>query len=480
MTRKTPLYLITLLLSTIFVAGCNDKSADIIETVETYANTSISSFSLQKDDSVLAHLDSVFFSIDLVGARIFNADSLPVGTDISRLLVKLETASASACEFTFRVPDSQRDTTIDIISHPNDSINFSEGPVKLVVTSFDGTAKRTYQVSVNVHKSVPDTLIWSRLSSDGLPSALTSATSQKTVFYKEAVYCFTSDGTSYSLARSNDPFDNTWDKATVTLPAGADINSIQATTEALYLIDADGMVHTSTDGLSWQSTGCKMNYLYGGYGATLLGARRDTDGWKHVTYPATTENAVAAGCPIAGTSGLINYETKWSDTPMAITLGGRKADGSLTGEAWVYDGANWTQLSTTGLKTGAEGVTVFPYSTIRTNKNNWKVNERSALIAFGGLTGAGKATKDAFVSYDFGITWSEADSYLHLPEEMEAFYGAQAVIYDTTLPVSRYTRPVESWECPYIYLFGGYTGNGALINEIYRGVINRFTFKPIY
>lgn len=480
MTRKTPLYLITLLLSTIFAAGCNDKSADIIETVETYANTAISSFSLQKDDSVLAHLDSVFFSIDLIEARIFNADSLPVGTDISRLLVKLETASAKACEFTFRVPDSERDTTVDIIAHPNDSINFSEGPVKLVVTSFDGSAKRTYQVSVNVHRSIPDTLVWMKATPDGLPTTLSAPTVQKTVYYKGSAYCFTSDGTSCCLALSTDPFSGEWDKESPTLPAGSDINSIEATSDALYLLDSDGMLHTSTDGITWESTGSKMNHLYGGYGSTLLGARHDEDGWKHVSYPASTENPVAEACPVKGTSALISYETKWSDTPMAVTLGGRKADGTLTGEAWVYDGVNWTRLSTGGLPEGVEGITLFPYSTLRTNKTNWSVTRRSALIAFGGLTSSGAATKSAYVSYDFGITWNEADSYLHLPATMNAFHSAQAIIFDTVLPSSRYTRPVESWECPYIYLFGGYTGNGSLINEIYRGVINRFTFKPIY
>lgn len=45
---------------------------------------------------------------------------------------------------------------------------------------------------------------------------------------------------------------------------------------------------------------------------------------------------------------------------------------------------------------------------------------------------------------------------------------------------SRAIKPVTSWECPYIYLIGGVNEYGELNNNIWRGVINRFTFKPLY
>ena len=137
----------------------------------SYANCAVTSFSLAKDDSVVAALDSVYFSIDLVGARIFNADSLPVGTDVSKLIIKVGTSSASACDITFPIPGTKRDTTINIIESPNDSINFSEGPVQMVVKSYDGQAQRAYTVSVNVHKEIPDTLLWQTAAERSLPSA---------------------------------------------------------------------------------------------------------------------------------------------------------------------------------------------------------------------------------------------------------------------------------------------------------------------
>ena len=35
------------------------------------------------------------------------------------------------------------------------------------------------------------------------------------------------------------------------------------------------------------------------------------------------------------------------------------------------------------------------------------------------------------------------------------------------------------WDCPYIYVFGGYGNNSMVQNSIWKGVVNRLTFKPI-
>ena len=45
---------------------------------------------------------------------------------------------------------------------------------------------------------------------------------------------------------------------------------------------------------------------------------------------------------------------------------------------------------------------------------------------------------------------------------------------------SRVSKPVTSWECPYIFLFGGKKADGTLQPHVTRGVINRFTFQPLY
>ena len=119
-----------------------------------------------------------------------------------------------------------------------------------------------------------------------------------------------------------------------------------------------------------------------------------------------------------------------------------------------------------------------------------------------------EADKTVYISYDFGITWKEADSYLQFPEDYPDFSSAQALVIDYTLHArstfgdgawrsldvrgipcwaypmddarSRVSKPVTSWECTYIFLFGGKKADGSLIPYVTRGVINRFTFQPLY
>lgn len=481
MTKRFPLYLLFAVLVACVTVSCNDDADD--STLSTsYSNCAVTSFSLANNDKVCTGLDSVFFSIDLVGARIFNADSLPVGTDVSKMVVKVGTGSAAACNITFPIPGTVRDTTVNIIDNPTDSINFAEGPVKMVVTSFDGLSTRTYEVRVNVHETAPDTLYWAPDAKRPLPSLLSSVKRSKTVEYKGELLCLTSDGASASIAATATPFDNNWNIVPADLPEGAVIESLGASADCLGILDGNGTLYTSTDGTAWTSTGQRMNCLYGGYKDRLLGARMDADGWKHVTYPATTETAVPKGCPVSGTSAPVTYVTKWSDSPMAIIVGGRTADGILTGESWVYDGNVWARLSTRGIDE-REGVTLFPYFSVKVNTDSWRITETSALFALGGSYEDENSTvcsKTLYISADWGITWNEAATWLQLGEEFPAFTGAQAYVVDTTLPASRYSKPLTEWECPYIYLFGGTDARGNLFDCVHRGVINRFTLKPAY
>ena len=105
-----------------------------------------------------------------------------------------------------------------------------------------------------------------------------------------------------------------------------------------------------------------------------------------------------------------------------------------------------------------------------------------------------------------GVTWSLGDEYLQLPDYITPFANAQAFVYNTTMqatramssvweampsrhlpywltvesqPKTRVSAAVTSWECPYIYIFGGENTNGILMNNIWKGVLNRLSFKPV-
>lgn len=511
MTKRFPLYLISGLLALCFTAACNDDTTEMAIVEGDFNNCAISSFSLSKNEDILRALDSVYFSIDMIKAEIYNADSLPKGTDISRFIVNVSAPAASTIELSFRSRFTGNDTTVNITNNPYDSINFAAGPVKMTVTSYNGQTKRDYNINVLVHTIDADTLYWDRLQQVSFPE---DATAQKTVMFADKPHTLLAgtDGTYYLCTTDSPESYASWQTAVSAVPANTDINTFSSTDDALFLTDTDGALYTSTDGLAWTPTGATMHCIYGGYGSTLLGARHDSDGWKHVSYPASTESAVAADCPVSGTSQLIIYRTKWSATDMAIMVGGKDSSNRYSGETWAYDGSRWDRISATGIDE-REGVTLFPYSTPQLTSGSWRVTEQSALLAMGGEyeTDNGiEAAKTVYVSYDFGITWKEADSYLQFPDEYPDFSSAQAYVIDYTLharssfgedgtwrdlavrgipcwatPVadglrSRVSTPVTSWECPYIFLFGGKKADGTLLPYVTRGVINRFTFQPLY
>lgn len=505
MSRSLPLFIISALIFGVFSACNSDDDLDYdLEPVVISANTAITAFSLASDDSVLANLDSVFFTIDLNSAQIFNADSLPKGTDVSKLIINITTASASAVDVIY--PTEKGDSTINYLEHTTDSIDFSRGPVTVRVTAANTTTKRDYTVRVNVHQMVPDSLYWNQTAVRPLPSSVlvNSVAWQKTVEYKGSAYCFSGTGRTMFVSSISNPYNNNWSTDGVALSFDPDHSSIAASSDALYMLDRSGNLYTSANGLNWTSCGVKWKAIYGGYQNRILGLMQDGTSLKTVTYPATTSAVADVDFPVSGTSMTVLFSTDWQVQPQAIMVGGVKADGQLTGATWAYDGKGWMKISRADLP-AREGMCFFPYFTFRSmGAVEWQVTKFTAWIAFGGKASDGKCDNSVYVSLDAGMNWKKADQSLQLPDYIPGMYGAQALVFtsvlngrsssmwtpmpDRKLPVwchiartggSRAVSPIEQWDCPYIYVFGGYDEDGDLHDSIWRGVINRLSFKPI-
>jgi len=510
MNRKLPLSIISAILAAVLWSCNSDEDPDSEQEMVYPASTAISSFSLVKDNDVLANLDSVFFTIDLTTASIFNADSLPYGTDVSKLIVKIG-ASASAIELT--MPGvTVADTTVNYLTNSTDSINFSRGSVSLKVVALDGQSDRTYEVKVNVHQVEPDSLYWSESAHTTLPSALTGTiTAQKAVEFNGKVLCLTTDGTDYCLASTDNPYDGNWSTASIAMPATMKVNSLAATDNELYILDADNNLYSSADaGTTWTDCHATMTHIYGGFAGRLLGVTEAGDGsYLFTSYPDGYTAPIADDFPIAGTSQLITYTNAWESSPQAVMAGGFKADGTASDGTWGFDGNDWVQFSVRGsMLPAASGMTLFPYFAFHINTNNWKINKMSAWFAMGGVDESGEMQPDVYVSLDNGIHWRKGGDLVQLPEYIPTFSGAQAIVVNHTVksrggigswtempvrklphwwqtattcptPDSRATAPITEWECPYIYLFGGVDSRGNLYDSLWRGLINRLESKPI-
>ena len=503
MSRKFPLYILLSVLVTSLFMSCEDNGYEDSYENALSASTAITSFSLLANDDVMENLDSVFFTIDLKNAEIYNADSLPMGTDVSKLCVSMTYATASSAKFYVTGGAVMEDESFTYSDE--DSIDFT-GDVKFTIVSEDLTSTRTYSIKVNVHKVEPDSLYWGMPARRNLPSYQTPV-AQKTVQFNDDVYCLIKQASSYVISVSDDVSLNRWTKTTITLPFEPRLESFTATDNALYILDSNNALYISTDGKNWSSCGTTLYNIIGSYENRLLGVVKDNGVYKHTEYPMPAgyeQEAVPANFPIEGMSQMVNLVSKWSVSEQRVLIGGKTSMGSFSGATWGFDGERWGEISRVGIP-GVKGATLVSYYYTYLDENNLRSYQYPALLAMGGaLRGVNKMNEKVYISSDNGITWAEASETLQLPDYIEDFTNAQALVFNSTLtdarsseltgwidmPVtklpaslryrSRAIEPITSWECPYIYLFGGINVNGALTNSIWRGVINRLTFKPLY
>lgn len=500
---KLPIYLLIVAAACPFFACNSDDDTTVINDSVDYSNLIVNEFSLQKDDSILEYLDSVYFSIDLNDGRIYNADSLPKGTRINRLRVSISLPTVKEAELSY-INEAGRDSIVNYLENPDDSIDFSNGDVKLRLKSYDEKQEFTYRISVNVHLMDPDSLYWNQTAARPIPTLLETPETSRAIEYKDGVIVVTAKGTDACVAYNAEPGSSEdWLMTATTLPQGADLHSLHSKADELFIVGERKLWKSSDRGETWSDLEITADYIYGACGDYLVCNRRDVGGrYVHFTYPSTTETYVSEDCPVRGTSLPLIFTNEWSSTPMMLISGGRTANGDLIGATWGYDNGEWAKVSANPMPAG-EDIAFFPYFTFKNDTKNWTTTETAALFALNGGS--------IYISVDRGIHWTLGQTSLQLPSYIPKLSNVQALVFPTLLSdvqpnssiwkelpsvklspwyyvipsgfdyvfASRAERPITEWECPYIYLYGGYDTSGHLSMNIWRGVINRLSFKPL-
>lgn len=478
--------------------SCNKKTEDSEDIYMPASSVAVTKFTLKAKGTSGLRLDSVFFSIDLNKGVIFNADSLPVGTDVTKI-VPVITYTSSASAVTLTQTGGKYTGEINYKENPNDSVDFS-GKVVLKIVAEDKTTTRSYNIKVNVHKMEPDSLVWDRLAVTPIPSRLPNPAQQKTVAYDGSTYSLIgeADG-SLTLAVASDLTDGEWNKTEVTPGFDPDIRTLRAAPVALYILDKAGNLHSSADGISWEPTGEVWTNIIGAYGDALLGLRAEAGKLVHTSWPHIYgESAVSADFPVAGYSDFVQFSNRWTTLPIGFMTGGRLADGTVTDRTWGFDGDHWAVLSE-GMSPAVTGATLVPYYVYRKTSSSLVQTEFSVWMMIGGEREDGTSNRKIYVSYDNGVNWYAADTQMQLPDyfpglrELDGLvveWPKQASLTDNWTdmpsrglsPMARLKFTVDDyevyWDCPYIYIFGGVKDDGALNDRIWRGVLNRLTFMP--
>lgn len=254
------LTVITSLLAAAFmITSCLDDNE--VET-EYSSESSITSFAIKdkietqytekvngKDTTLTFTVDGTKypFAIDQGTRHIYNVDSLPVGTDISKVVVSIKSDGIGI----FIVAEDK-----DSLWNDTDSLNF-EKPVQFKVMAMSGVYGPIYKAEINVHKQVPDSLQWSHRGS----SFDNTIQAQKAVTLGDYIYVFAQQDNGAAVTSTHINDGKTWTPLQA-LPENmqnADYSSVMAWGNQLYIL-ADNDLYCSSDGKSWSKMGTNTKF----------------------------------------------------------------------------------------------------------------------------------------------------------------------------------------------------------------------------
>ena len=452
------------ILASLFVAACVITSClddDSVE-VEYSSDASITAFSIV--DSIITYYSATTaegndttlstavigsdypFVIDQHSGQIYNADSLPVGTDVSKVVV-----SITSDYYTFIVAET------DSVWEEGDSLDFTS-PIQLKVMSQMGTYGKTYTAQINVHQQDPDSLAWTQLAGN----FSTDIQAQKAVYANNTLYVFAEQDDQVAMTCASTDDGRTWTALqAIDIPVKADYTSVMAWGEQLYIL-ADNTLYTSTNGINWtkvetsQAIAKLLANVYTENEKRMIGVDEEgryiesADGIEWMTYDALpsdfpTSNYSFAAYKLATNSALNRI----------VLLGASEAESSDTTTV------AWTQL------TGEQG-----WSDLLTDKtayacprleNACMIHYNNQLYTFGGQGGKETVIEPfsaIYASEDNGITWKAFTSKVMFPETFGDLYEQADGHYSCVVDDEHH-----------IWVMWSQTG------EVWRGRINKLGFK---
>ena len=355
---------------------------------------------------------TVKFTIDQDRCLVYNSDSIPYNTNVSRVLVNVK-ANGGVCYF-----DAN-----GVAASIEDSIDFTN-PVKFQVTSHDEQFTRGYIVSLNVHQVDPAKTSWQQLNAEGFPEDL--FVEQKAFVKGDSLFVLGVDvNGACHVASASQANAAVWASAPCTgLEGNAAGLSVQLLDEVFYLTTDAGM-YCSSDAVSWTAVASDADVL------TLL-AVEDTSVW-----------GLSADGLVSSTD-MVSWEVK---QPMDKQIGRGVASFSeplrtnehimrtifvATPEAADTCALVWTKLTTdtTWVEVEPVGTNIYGCPHL---ENLVVLQYAGTMHAFGGKSVGNRknpleAFENCYESRDNGVTWKVYDGAFSLPEAFkgrtEAFSAA--------------------------------------------------------
>lgn len=181
-------------------------------------------------------------TIDQVNNRIYNADSMAYGSDLSKVTTTVYGTGTVGYKY-LDEPD------VLYLWSSGDSIDFTR-QLQFVVVSTDETYTRTYDVDVNIRKVFPDSLLWLGPDTLGFPvlSGVVSAVRN------DSIFCFGTDTAGLPSVSFRSIGGGNWNGVNHLSGLTEDGWSHRLTAcNGMFYTVSSGTLYGSSDGINWNS-----------------------------------------------------------------------------------------------------------------------------------------------------------------------------------------------------------------------------------
>lgn len=465
MKLKYIAFIFTIVTSVWFITSCNSDTVSYSEGGGSN-DAMIYSFSLKGkmtnalDSATYPTLGKTVFAINQVFAGpnyglIYNPDSLPYQTKLTKFLPTISFASNTASTLEVVYPDST------VTWKAEDSIDFSQSPIEFKVTSPGGESK-TYAIKLNVHKIDPDTIDWE--GGDDKPTwniSKVGAVGQRIVINKNNVYLFTLLSGGGMNVYNSDRTYVAWTGQSTDLPSvNYKLESLTIFNNTFYIVDLAGNAYKSTNAINWIKTNNTKN-IYNILGVLPEStATKDSvlvmtkDGTKYYwgktvdlntvvdvdTIKGFSPNTITSDFLATGYSSMTNYDRTTASQNLLFVAGGRTFDGKLVADTW-------------GISAGRNYIMEATPAKYENNNKMFDIAEDFKMFLYDKSLYA--LTNDTLYISKWGSGWSKAP-------QKQALNAKMKTVKDMSVTVDEYN---------YIWIVGDMTG-GSVYN-VWRGRLNR-------
>lgn len=432
------------------MVGCNNSTT----TTTKSSVAQLSAFSFAANDS-FPGLAKAVFKIEerLDTGLVYNPDSIMYGTRLDSVVPKFTFAATPGAAVL-----TVGDTTIVLTG--KDTVDFTQRPIYLTVTSQDAANTKVYEMVATVHQVDPDLFVWTQLTPAVYPA---DNSEQQVLALGDKMVLIKNNGFRTSVFTSADGVTWSGEQVPTGLPLTTRVRSIISDHSTLYYAD-DSLLYTSTDALTWLQTsyadsGFSLKTMLMAWNETVWALAEDGEGLVLANMQGgrlqPTTLRPRSPFPVSDFAAVA-FESA-SNRARAMILGGFAEDGTALNTRWNLEYA--TAIAENGGYRMQDFSIDRPHFTRLTGASVVWYNHQ--LYMFGGVDAEMQYQgRDILISTDEGVNWTRADTAkCQLPETYTARQGQSVIVRDNE-----------------IYVIGG-ESQTETFSDVYRGRLNSIDWE---